>query len=461
MAALFPYLAQRLSGSATISCSTAPQLGTGAVARAARAAARAWLRDQSGGTLVWFALTMPVILGMAGVGVDSTLWYMDKRILQTAADSGAIAGAHVLAQAGTDTAARQTVVDEISRNDFQVGANDVVTINMPPKTGPNAGVTGFVEVIIDKQRPLYFVSFLRDEPVVIQTRAVSGATGYGANCVLALDRDMAQAIEFKGTADADINCGIAANSRSDSAVAMIGSAALQADAIKAHGDIAIGGSSTLATDIPPQPYASRVNDPYAYLEVPAASPCDETSELDLGNTTITLDPGRYCGGLRITSSDVIFNPGVYIVDGGDFTADGGSTLTGVGVTFILTADVASEIGNLRLTGGVTADLSAPTDPDDPYVGVLFYQDRAADSYQGNQLIGNDMLGGAETNLQGAVYFPNQEIKYSGGAAAGAGCLQLVSRKVSFSANSNILNSADACAAMRVKTIEQTRIALIE
>ena len=448
------YRARRNFDSAAQSSLTLASSGASAVTRA-------WLRDQSGGTLIWFALTLPVILGMAGVGVESTLWYMDKRILQTAADSSAIAGAHVLAQAGTSTDARRAVADEIARNDFQVGADDVITVNMPPATGPNAGAAGFVEVIIDKQRPLYFARFFRDEPVVIQSRAVSGTTAYGANCVLALARDMDKAIEFQGTADADINCGIAANSRSDAAVSMVGSATLKGDAIKAHGDIAIGGSASITTDIPPQPYASRVKDPYASLEVPAGSPCDETSELDLGNTTITLDPGRYCGGIRITSSDVTFNPGVYIVDGGDFSAGGGSTMIGEGVTFILTADVASEIGNLKLTGGVVADLSAPTDPDDPYAGVLFYQDRAAESYQGNQVIGNDILGGAETNLKGAVYFPSQEVKFSGGSDAGAGCLQLISLKVSFSANSNILNSEEACAAMRVKTIEQTRVALIE
>ncbi len=456
-----PSLARHLSGAKAGQIVASMLPGERATVRTVGAGARALLGDQSGGTLVWFALTVPVILGMVGIGVDAVLWYVDKRILQTATDSGAIAGAHVLAQAGSDSEAHKAVADAIARNDFQAGADDVITVNTPPVNGPNAGAAGFVEVIIDKQRPLYFARFFRDEPVVIQTRAVSGTAAYGANCVLALDRDIDKAIEFKGTANADINCGIAANSRSDSAVAMIGSAVLQADAIKAHGDISIGGSATISTDIPPQPYASRVADPYAYLAVPDPSPCDETAELDLGNVTITLEPGRYCGGLRITSSEVTFEPGLYIIDGGDFTADGGSTLFGEGVTFILTADVASEVGNLKLTGGVTVELSAPTDEDDPYAGILFYQDRAAESFQGNQVIGNDMLGGADTNLQGAVYFPNQEVKYSGGASAGDGCLQLVSRKISFSANSSILNSEAACAAMRVKEIVQLRVALVE
>ena len=81
-------------------------------------------RDRSGGTLIWFALTMPMVLGMAGIGVDATLWFMDRRIMQTASDSGAIAGAHALAQGGTEAEARKVVETEIARNDFAKAASE-------------------------------------------------------------------------------------------------------------------------------------------------------------------------------------------------------------------------------------------------------------------------------------------------------------------------------------------------
>ncbi len=73
---------------------------------AASGGPRALWRDRSGGALIWFALTVPMVLGMAGIGVDATLWFMDRRIMQTASDSSAIAGAHVLAQGGTDSEAK-------------------------------------------------------------------------------------------------------------------------------------------------------------------------------------------------------------------------------------------------------------------------------------------------------------------------------------------------------------------
>ena len=38
---------------------------------------RLWalVRDRSGGAIIWFGLTLPIILGMTGLGVAVTLWY--------------------------------------------------------------------------------------------------------------------------------------------------------------------------------------------------------------------------------------------------------------------------------------------------------------------------------------------------------------------------------------------------
>ena len=425
------------------------------------AQSRACMRDRSGGTIIWFALTMPIILGMTGLGVDATLWYMDKRILQTASDSGAIAGAHVLEQGGTETEARQTVEKEVGRNDFAAKAGDVITVNIPPLSGPNAGTAGFIEVIITKQRPLYFARFFRDQSTFIQSRAVSGARSIGQHCVLALDEDMDAALEFTGTANADIDCGVASNSRSNSAIDIQGKAVLTASPTQAHGDISISGSANLVTDLPMQPYSARVANPYEDLEVPDLSPCDETSQVQLTGGSTTLNPGRYCGGIRLNGADVTFNPGVYIIDAGDFIVNSTSAMQGDGVTFILTADDPNDIGNLKINGNAEADLIAPSDEGNPYVGVLFYQDSRAPSFQGAQLIKNDILGGTATNLQGAIYFPSQEVRFSGGSNTDAGCLQLIGRKVTFSGIGNIVNDEEACEDLRVRKIEMLRVALIE
>ena len=63
------------------------------------------------------AITLPVVVGAAGLGVEAGKWYMLKRQAQTAADTGAFAGALELA-AGTSGKATPAARKEAARNGF-------------------------------------------------------------------------------------------------------------------------------------------------------------------------------------------------------------------------------------------------------------------------------------------------------------------------------------------------------
>ena len=54
---------------------------------------------------------------------------------------------------------------------------------------------------------------------------------------------------------------------------------MDVDAMQAHGDISIASNATLNSDTPPNPYSNYVKDPYADLDVPAASACDVDPQL--------------------------------------------------------------------------------------------------------------------------------------------------------------------------------------
>jgi len=60
---------------------------------------RKLLRSTSGNVFIMTAILMPVILGSAGLAVDSIQWVLWKRQLQRAADSAALAGAYAASQA--------------------------------------------------------------------------------------------------------------------------------------------------------------------------------------------------------------------------------------------------------------------------------------------------------------------------------------------------------------------------
>src|SRR5467141_609563 len=51
------------------------------------------LHDTRGFTAVFLALTLSVLIGLAGLGVETGLWYAIKRVNQSAADVAALSGA--------------------------------------------------------------------------------------------------------------------------------------------------------------------------------------------------------------------------------------------------------------------------------------------------------------------------------------------------------------------------------
>jgi len=47
-------------------------------------------RDTAGAVLIWVALGTPVFLGIAGLGLDASMWFMERRVMQSAADMAAM-----------------------------------------------------------------------------------------------------------------------------------------------------------------------------------------------------------------------------------------------------------------------------------------------------------------------------------------------------------------------------------
>jgi Flp pilus assembly protein TadG len=425
-----------------------------------------FLGDQAGTSFILAGLTFPVLLGMAGLGVDVVMWYQDKRHNQTLADNAAVAGTIALSRDATLT---KTAIETIARNStagngFVHGTHGQVIVNSPPAAGPNAGVPGYVEVLVEEASGVYFSSLILDAPVTIQARAVGGISTFGKHCVVALDETADGAITVTGTADMTSDCGLASNSSSDQSIYVSGSADLTAQPLQAYGDIDKSGSATIAYDAPPQPLSERLEDPYADV-LPGlqadASCIGETQKIYKGEDS-PLAPGRYCGGIQI-NGNVDFQPGTYYVDNGDFSIVGGGDIRGPGVTFILTAMNAKHLGTVDLAGGGLVELRAPADlTEGEYPGMLFMQDPYVPGADALTPVPKNMLtGGANMHLDGALYFPDQDVVYSGGTAGGVNCTLIVGKKIHFEGTVHLDNDAAACAAAGVTGIQQTRVRLFE
>ncbi|MCH7931541.1 MAG: pilus assembly protein, partial [Proteobacteria bacterium] len=350
----------------------------------------AFARDTSGATAVMLVLLIPVLIGFMGISVDVGLWYTARRGMQNMADAAAMSGASEIANGSADSIVLAAAQSSADSNGFDATDGSVITINVPPEDGPNAGNDGSVEVIISRPMALLFTeafSTLRGETfsATATVRAVANTNFVDEFCILGLDPTQSKAVEVSGTGQLTLDCGIAVNSDASNALSVSGTAVATVTSVTTVGEVSILGNGDLDSAAPPRRGAA-VEDPYDDLDVPTFSDCDEentsggqgqgqgggaSSPVQVnGNKTFDASTGNtpgifvICGGLKVNAgANVTFEPGVYIIDGGDFDIGGQSTVVGDGVTFILTGGTPGDIGSVKIVGGSTGTLTAPdSDP---------------------------------------------------------------------------------------------------
>jgi hypothetical protein len=194
---------------------------------------------------------------------------------------------------------------------------------------------------------------------------------------------------------------------------------------------------------------SRIADPYSKVSVPFFSGC--TANNFNSKATVTIDPGVYCGGMQLgAGANVTLNPGIYFIDGGQFSMNGGATITGTGVTLIFTSSTMSNWPTATINGGATVNLTPPITG--PTAGIVMFGDP-------NSPVGTSFKlgGGASQYLGGAVYFPTGALTYSGGNGTSTSCTQLIADTITFGGASNL---AINCSAYGTKPLGPAGVKLV-
>lgn len=408
--------------------------------------------DQRGVGVLGFALALPAVVGAASIGLEVGMWYLEKRDLQVAADAGAVAGAFELARSN-EAAISTAAIAQAGKNGFTASGGSTIEVDLE-----TSGASGSVVVRVTKLVPRMFSAIFADGVVSIAARATASVEIAGDACALALEATAANALLIQGSAIVDMpTCTLAANSRHSTAVSVSGSASLSADSLWSAGGISVGSSASLTLPGGKLDNMWTITDPYAALSIPSFGGCGFTNK-NYNNTTATISPGVYCGGLTFgANANITLEPGTYYVVNGDLTMNAQSVVRcncsgEQGVTFVLTTNGAvSQIGRVVINGGADVRLTAPSDPNDPFVGVLNYQDRRATSTAVNKL-----NGGSTMTLTGAIYTPAQAAEWSGNnGSASSNCTRIISKTVTFIGNSELNNAG--CEAAGVKPIEVTRV----
>lgn len=391
-------------------------------------------RDRSGASALFVGMSMVTVLGFIGLGVDVGSAYVARRAAQNAADSAAYSAATAQMAGAPDVAAQaRAVAAGYGLKHGQEGVQ--VLVATPAAWGGKGADPKAVEVIVERPARRFFSGFFADGARTIRARAVGRAGTTGKACVIALHATASASALETGSADVNLaGCSLFSNSSSQTALELKGAATLTADSVGLVGGYALSNNGSINVKNGIQTNQQPIEDPYKDLPIPSFSGCDFSGgDLPAGTySSSPSDPFVFCNGVTINSRvSVKLNPGIYIVDRGLFQVNGGATLTGTGVTIVLTSSTGSGYATLHINGNAYVDLTAPTSG--PTAGLVFDQDRRAPS--GGDNIFN---GGSTQRLQGAIYFPSQTVTFSGGAStATSGCTQILASMVAFKGNSTL------------------------
>ncbi len=386
---------------------------------------RSFAEDRSGNILMLFSLSIPVVIGLAALGSEGGSLYLKKAAMQAAADQAAVSAANSFNGCTSSPCSAYSVEGKgvAAAMGYVDGQNGVtVTVNSPPVDGPNAGKASVVEVIVSATQPSLLSALFHPSAYVIDGRAVA-AYGGGPGCVMALDPTAQRALYAGGNATVSMpNCNLVADSSASNAIDVSGSPSVTVNG--ACGDGGVSASSGLVDNWNQTGSGCYLPDPYA-LSVP--SNCDPTGTIVCASQTNSggpLQPGTYSN-LKINSNQIVsLDPGVYIINGGLLQFNGGSVVTGSGVTFVLTNGAA-----FKWNGTSTVNVSAPTSGS--FSGVVVYSNDTTSSVTIN--------GTSTTYFGGAIVAPGEAVSFSGTGVSGNGhnCTQIIGDTVTFTGNSTV------------------------
>lgn len=391
---------------------------------------RRLMRNQSGAAAIVMALSFPVVIAFFGFGGETGYWYLREAQVQGFADASAFAGANEMIAGKSDADILARVEGEAIRNGLNATRGAAV-MNNPPTSGVYAGDVDAVEVVVDERQPRLFTRVFLDGDVLIRARSVARVNEWFGACVLSLAPTASDAIRVAGSSVATMDgCAMMTNSISPTAFVSTGASDLTLSCAISAGGVDLSGSVTqtdcndaiASAPIAPDPYADLVPPP---IPVVCTVPPNMTPM-----TSVTLTPGRYCGGLAL-KGDVVLDPGIYVIDGGTLAASSNANVVGDGIMFYITngADVT-------INGQAHLELRASTNFADPYRGILFY----GDPLNVGQVF--TVAGDSTTVFEGVIYAPTQDVVLAGTGDVGSDCFLVVAQTVEITGDAQLSSTCD-------------------
>jgi Flp pilus assembly protein TadG len=417
--------------------------------RSAILAVRHLLREERGNALAIVAFSMPLLIGCAGLAVDTIQWVYAKRDLQGAVDAAALAGVYGLIQSGD----MDVAVDRSFAANPEIDKRRAISAERSPEGYENDPFA--VRVRVTSSAKMTFSSMFLSHAPTISVEATATVVETGEYCAFAIGPDSETGITIKPGAEVDMDCGIATNSSSREGVKADGR--LTASRVASYGSVAGEGFKSSGV----RRYAPRQKDPLENTEPPLIpnTGCPNVTvnpdAASLNNGRLALDPG--CYGNMVINGPVFLSDGEYILSRGSLIVGPTAELKCKACTIFLTSEDPAgspgSIGKVKIDHHAKVQLAAPTQG--PNAGILIYQDRhAADD---RDRIENVVGGNSFTVLKGLIYLPGEAIRIDAENNPDIQCARFVGKRLMFQGRVVI---AKGCSSANIMNFRGTEVKLV-
>ena len=339
-------------------------------------------RDQSGATSVILAVVLVPLLCVAGLALDFSRGLHTKSKIQDSLDAAVLAGA----SSRVHSADLDPVV--AAQNTFtgqKLDSNVAATF-----TNDNGIVRGSA-TFIQKNMLAQLMGFAAT-PINVESAATNNPA-HAPACIMAMHPTRKHTLELNDRVSVIApKCHIYGNSDNDNDVADPHTAQnfLTGASVQAIGF----GHHFIENISPPLEHAPElIPDPLDALPIPFGN-CDHQNIAIAGGAQ-TLQPGVYCGGLKVSAgATVTLSPGVYVIRGGLFDV-ANATVLGQGVTIGL-SDTGAKINWQQATIHLEAPRSGT------YTGMVIV---------GARIPAQHAITNSELDIYGVVYMPNGELTW--------------------------------------------------
>ncbi len=409
------------------------------------------------------ALALIGLAAFAALALDGGNLYTEQRRAQAAADNSVMAAAYAQMNGVTvnpdpnicrntiqpsDCHLANAAFDNAAQNGYTAGPATKVVFHLPPIDGAYAGNSHYMEVVITQLVPTALAHlFYQQDPIPLTVIAVAHGSPTGpimpGYALAAMKPDCSGTngtmyIQGNGGGSSGgtnlTDGGVFVNATCANALNMTGNN----DFIYTDGPhIDIAGTSYSGVDctapgVPnncnfyPAPTTNATQapqDPLANTPASTAPDCSQLPQRSVPNSNPAIvQPGQYTSLDAGQQHDMIMQPGIYCLTGGQLS--GGKSITGTGVLIYL-VDVGAKV---NFSGNGILDLRAPVAGDGngcsgltdtshdicKYLGILIYKTSGNNDCLNNQASDDiDFSGSASMNIIGLIYAPKSLMQYAG------------------------------------------------